>query len=87
MGIIEKWNKFAKKSIYINDTFEISVGRLIFAIILMILGVFQIPVAWLTPVFAVKKKRRKEDNQENDDSQSGQDGNTSEAEITDSTPQ
>ena len=30
MGLIEKWNKLAKKNIYINSTFEIGVGRLVF---------------------------------------------------------
>lgn len=30
MGLVEKWNKFAKKRIYINDTLEIGCGRLVF---------------------------------------------------------
>ena len=34
MGIVEKWNKLAKKKIYINETFEIGVGRLIYMIVL-----------------------------------------------------
>ena len=34
MGIVEKWNKLAKKKIYINETFEIGVGRLIYMVLL-----------------------------------------------------
>ncbi len=34
MGLVEKWNKLAKKKIYINHTLEIGVGRLIYMIIL-----------------------------------------------------
>jgi len=30
MGLVEKWNNFAKKRIYINDTLEIGCGRLVF---------------------------------------------------------
>ena len=33
MGLIEKWNKFSKKSIYVNSHFEIPVGRLLFTLI------------------------------------------------------
>lgn len=36
MGLIEKWNVFAKKKIYINDHFEIGVGRVAFMILLNI---------------------------------------------------
>ena len=41
MGLVEKWNKLAKKKIYINDSFEIGVGRLVFAGI-----VFGIQIIW-----------------------------------------
>lgn len=41
MGLIEKWNKLAKKKIYINETFEIGVGRLCFAAI-----IFGIQILW-----------------------------------------
>lgn len=41
MGIVEKWNNFAKKKIYINDSFEIGCGRLVFAGI-----VFGIQIIW-----------------------------------------
>ena len=41
MGLVEKWNNFAKKKIYINDTFEIGCGRLVFAA-----RVFGIQVIW-----------------------------------------
>jgi len=34
MGIVEKWNKLAKKKIYINHTLEIGIGRLVFMIVL-----------------------------------------------------
>ena len=34
MGLVEKWNNFAKKNIYINKTFEIGCGRLTYMIIL-----------------------------------------------------
>ncbi|KKM07126.1 hypothetical protein LCGC14_1737050 [marine sediment metagenome] len=30
MGLIEKWNNFAKKIIYINHSFQIGIGRLVF---------------------------------------------------------
>jgi len=65
MKLIDKWNKFAKKRIYINEKFEISCGRLVFCIIVMILGIFQIPIAWLVPAFAIKK-RNNEDNKQNE---------------------
>ena len=62
MGIVEKWNKFAKKSIYINHTLEIPVGRLIFSIIVTALAFFQIDViAWLIPLFAIKKRQKEEE--------------------------
>ena len=41
MGIVEKWNSLAKKKIYINDTFSIGIGRLVFSGI-----VFSVQVAW-----------------------------------------
>ena len=41
MGLIEKWNILARKKIYINETFEIGVGRLVFSAIL-----FGIQVLW-----------------------------------------
>lgn len=34
MGIVEKWNKLAKKKIYINETLEIGVGRLVYMVLL-----------------------------------------------------
>lgn len=34
MGIVERWNKFAKKKIYINDGWELPAGRLAYMIIL-----------------------------------------------------
>ena len=41
MGLVEKWNKLAKKKIYINETFEIGIGRLVFSAIL-----FSISIIW-----------------------------------------
>lgn len=35
MGLVEKWNNFAKKSIYINHKWEIGCGRLVFSLILI----------------------------------------------------
>ena len=34
MGIVEKWNRLARKKIYINNTFEIGVGKLVYMILL-----------------------------------------------------
>jgi len=41
MGLVEKWNNLAKKNIYINSTFEIGVGRLVYSGIL-----FTISLIW-----------------------------------------
>lgn len=41
MGLVEKWNNLAKKKIYINETFEIGVGRLVYSAIL-----FSISLIW-----------------------------------------
>ena len=34
MGLVERWNRLAKKKLYINDGWEISVGRVMFMCIL-----------------------------------------------------
>ena len=55
MGIIEKWNKLARKKIYINESLEVGVGRLAYMVILnlfimmgMILsGTTQASLVWL----------------------------------------
>ena len=60
MSLIDRWNKFAKKKIYINETFEISVGRLVFCTIVMILGLFEVPIAWIVPAFSIKRKKKEE---------------------------
>lgn len=39
MGLVEKWNTLARKKIYINHTFEIGVGRLVYSAILFIISV------------------------------------------------
>ena len=41
MGLTERWNKFAKKKIYINDTLEIRMGRLVFSFIIMLIEFIQ----------------------------------------------
>lgn len=41
MGAVEKWNNFAKKKIYINNSFEIGCGRLVYSAIL-----FTISLIW-----------------------------------------
>lgn len=71
MGLVEKWNVFAKKSIYINDSFEIGCGRLVwFGIICAIqivwglaLGADPVMVmpALLSFMGALKQKKKKED--------------------------
>lgn len=69
MGIIEKWNNLAKKKIYINETFEIGVGRLVYMVLLnffimigMILSGGNAPgIAWLwVDLFGSLKKTKKE---------------------------
>ena len=37
--MVEKWNNFAKKSLYINNTFEIGCGRLVYSGILFSLSI------------------------------------------------
>lgn len=34
MGLVEKWNKLARKKIYINESLEIGVGRLAYMCLL-----------------------------------------------------
>lgn len=41
MGIVERWNSLARKKIYINDSLEIGVGRLVYSGIL-----FSVSVIW-----------------------------------------
>ena len=40
-SLVDKWNRLAKKKIYINDSFEIGVGRLVFSGI-----IFGVQVLW-----------------------------------------
>ena len=40
MGLTEKWNKFAKKKIYINDSWEMRMGRLVFMVVLNLFIMF-----------------------------------------------
>ena len=66
MGIIEKWNNLAKKKIYINDNWEIGVGRFVFSFIIMLIEFIQayiitgeLAVFWallLTLITGLKKK-------------------------------
>ncbi len=55
----KKWQKIADKKIYINNTLEISVGRLIFLTLITIMLSFNIPIAWALPLFSIKKKESK----------------------------
>lgn len=50
MGLVEKWNTLAKKKIYINETFEIGVGRLVFSAIIFGVQVLWGVLAGATPV-------------------------------------
>lgn len=73
MGWVEKWNKFAKKSIYINEALEIGCGRLIFSGIIVTMQIIwgiwlggdpiQIMPALLTFVMSLKQssKNKKEE--------------------------
>ena len=40
-SLIDRWNRMARKSIYINNSFEIGVGRLVYAAI-----VFAVQLCW-----------------------------------------
>ena len=44
MGLIERWNKLAQKNIYVNKTWEIGVGRLVFSFLIMLAEFAQ---AWI----------------------------------------
>ena len=69
MGLVEKWNNFAKKKIFINDSFSIGCGRLVFSFIIMLIQFFQVymitgnaNVFWamlLTLITGLKYKKRK----------------------------
>ena len=56
----KRWQKIANKKIYINDTFEISIGRLVFLIIMTLLLQFGVPIAWALPLFSVKRRKKEE---------------------------
>lgn len=45
-SLIDRWNRLAKKSIYINESFEIGVGRLVFTGIIVALQA--IPILIMT---------------------------------------
>lgn len=71
MGFVEKWNNLAKKKLYINDGWEIAVGRIMYMVLLnlfimtgMLLsgGTAQV-IAWLwvDMVSSFKKKRNNGD--------------------------
>lgn len=50
MGLVERWNKLAQKKIYINETLEIGVGRLVFSAIIFTVQVIWGILAGATPV-------------------------------------
>ena len=45
MGLIEKWNRFAKKRIYINNHFQIAAGRLVFTLLITLVEALSIFLA------------------------------------------
>lgn len=59
MGLIEKWNILARKKIYINDTLEISCGRLVVCTVITILAYFGFEVWWIIPAFSLKRREKK----------------------------
>ena len=71
MGIIEKWNNLAKKKIYINESIQIPIGRLVYLIILntfisigmIFSGTTAASLAWLWVdlVSALYFKKKKEE--------------------------
>jgi len=62
----EKWKKLADRKIYINNSIEISVGRLIFLTTITIMLQFSLPVALVIPFFSIKKRDKKADKTEED---------------------
>jgi len=66
--LLDKWNKLASKKIYINENFQISVGRLVFiGIGTLIISISQIlagapPAAicalWGNTIFSLEKKEK-----------------------------
>ena len=70
MGLVERWNRLARKKIYINDTFEIGVGRLFYMIGLNFFIMIGMALAGGTPesivwlwadMFGSFSKRKKDD--------------------------
>ena len=70
MGIIEKWNKFARKSIYINSHFQIPAGRMIFTLLITLIEAITILLATgnivgvlplFSNMFLVLERQNKED--------------------------
>ena len=70
MGLVEKWNKLARKKIYINETLEIGIGRLMYMIVLNLFimigmifsGTTAASLAWLWADLAASfKQKEKED--------------------------
>ena len=70
MGFVEWWNRTAKKKLYINNTWEIGVGRIMYMIILnlfimtgMILsGTTPASVAWLWVDMVASFRTKEKDN-------------------------
>lgn len=70
MSKIDIWNKFAQKKIYINDSAQVTAGRLVYtllvtfieAINLLVLGLGAgIPVLLLNMMFIIGKREEKKD--------------------------
>jgi len=69
MGKIEKWNNFAKKRIFINHTFQIGVGRLVFVFMITLIEAIGmalvgagvgIPSLVLNAMLALEKREEEE---------------------------
>ena len=68
IGLVERWNNFAKKSIYINHDFEIGCGRLVFVGLLTFLETISVlllgaPIVaiiplWSNMLLSLKKKEK-----------------------------
>lgn len=69
MSRIDKWNKFAKKRLYINSDFQIGMGRLIFVMLITLveaIGMFMVGAGAGIPSLVLNtmltlEKREKED--------------------------
>lgn len=70
MGLIEKWNNFAKKIIYINHSFQIGIGRLVFVGLITLIeaigmalvgGAVAIPSLVLNAMLTLEKRQEEKE--------------------------